>query len=123
MSEEEREAIREKNRIYQTQYRKAHPDKVAIWSARTWQRKAGYNETKPRAEWIKHDKGFFRLRVGMDYTPWFTYLLDPDTIIEICNLENAEVEWKADYECSMCGSRAWEEGTNYCPNCGAEMNA
>lgn len=39
MSDEEREALREKNRIYQARYRKAHPEKVAVWTARTWLRK------------------------------------------------------------------------------------
>ncbi len=39
MSEEEREALKARNREYQKAYRKAHPDKVAIWTARTWLRK------------------------------------------------------------------------------------
>ena len=39
MSEEEREAIREKNRLYQAEYRRKHPEKVALWTARTWLRK------------------------------------------------------------------------------------
>lgn len=39
MTPAEREALREKNRIYQSQYRKAHPEKVALWTAKTWLRK------------------------------------------------------------------------------------
>ena len=34
MSEEEREALRERNRVYQAQYRRANPQKVAVWAAR-----------------------------------------------------------------------------------------
>ena len=48
MSEAEREALKEKNRIYQAQYRKAHPEKVAVWTARTWLRKLErYGQEKP----------------------------------------------------------------------------
>ena len=39
MSEEEREILREKNRLYQAAYRKANPEKVALWTAKTWLRK------------------------------------------------------------------------------------
>lgn len=39
MTPEEREALRERNRIYQAAYRKANPEKVAVWTARTWLRK------------------------------------------------------------------------------------
>ena len=39
MTPEEREALRERNRIYQAAYRKANPQKVAVWTAKTWLRK------------------------------------------------------------------------------------
>ena len=39
MSEEERAALRERNRIYQAKYRAEHPEKVAVWTARCWLRK------------------------------------------------------------------------------------
>ena len=39
MTPEEREALRERNRIYQAAYRKAHPEKIAVWTAKTWLRK------------------------------------------------------------------------------------
>lgn len=39
MTPEEREAIREKNRVYQAEYRRRNPQKVAVWTARTWLRK------------------------------------------------------------------------------------
>lgn len=35
MSEEEREALKEKNRVYQAAYRRRYPQKVAVWTART----------------------------------------------------------------------------------------
>ena len=39
MSEEEREALRIKNAEYQKKYRRENPQKVAIWTARTYLRK------------------------------------------------------------------------------------
>ena len=39
MTPEEREILREKNRLYQAAYRKANPQKVAVWTAKTWLRK------------------------------------------------------------------------------------
>ena len=39
MTPEEREILREKNRLYQAAYRKANPQKVALWTAKTWLRK------------------------------------------------------------------------------------
>ena len=39
MSEEEKEELRERARIYQKEYRKLHPEKVAIWTTRTGLRK------------------------------------------------------------------------------------
>ena len=39
MTPEEREILREKNRLYQAAYRKANPEKVALWTAKTWLRK------------------------------------------------------------------------------------
>jgi len=39
MSEEERAALREKNRLYQAEYRRRNPQKVAVWTARCWLRK------------------------------------------------------------------------------------
>ena len=39
MSEEERAELREKHRVYQAQYRRKNPEKVAVWTARTWLRK------------------------------------------------------------------------------------
>ena len=39
MSEEEREALREKNRVYQAEYRRRNPQKVALWTARCWLRR------------------------------------------------------------------------------------
>ena len=35
MSPEEREALKEKNRVYQAEYRRRYPQKVAVWTART----------------------------------------------------------------------------------------
>lgn len=40
MSVEELAEYRRKCAAYQKQYRDAHPDKIAIWTARTWQRRA-----------------------------------------------------------------------------------
>jgi len=49
--------------------------------------------------WIKHEHGFWS---------WVN--------------KNGERDgWIPDYECSECGSRAWEHKTNYCPQCGAWM--
>ncbi len=31
--------------------------------------------------------------------------------------------WMPDYECSLCGSRAWKQATKYCPNCGTKMES
>lgn len=39
MSEEERNALRAKNAEYQREYRAKHPERVAIWTARTYLRK------------------------------------------------------------------------------------
>lgn len=39
MSEEERNALRAKNAEYQREYRAKNPQKVAIWTARTYLRK------------------------------------------------------------------------------------
>ena len=49
--------------------------------------------------WIKHDKGFWS-RI---------------------NSKGEKDGWIPDYECSVCGSRAWKQKTNYCPQCGADM--
>lgn len=35
MSPEEREALKEKNRVYQADYRRRYPQKVAVWTAKT----------------------------------------------------------------------------------------
>ena len=35
MSDEEREALKEKNRVYQADYRRRYPQKVAVWTAKT----------------------------------------------------------------------------------------
>jgi len=39
MTPEERADYNRKNAEYQYRYRREHPSQVAIWSARTWQRK------------------------------------------------------------------------------------
>ena len=51
MSPEEREAYNARNREYQRKYRQEHPDRVAIWTARTWLRKL----EKTGQEIIKND--------------------------------------------------------------------
>jgi hypothetical protein len=54
---------------------------------------------EPTGHWIKHEHGFWS-----------------------CVNKNGERDgWIPDYECSECGSRAWEHKTNYCPQCGAWM--
>ena len=54
-----------------------------------------------RGQWIEHPHGFWtRLNSGGERDGWLP-----------------------DYECSVCGSRAWKDVTayRYCPNCGARM--
>lgn len=58
------------------------------------------NEEKIKGYWIKHDKGFWT---------------------EIEHKGKKEIVYIPDYECSVCGSRAWKQKTNYCPQCGADM--
>ena len=58
-----------------------------------------YAEQEQTGHWIKHEHGFWS---------WVN--------------KNGERDgWIPDYECSECGSRAWEHKTNYCPQCGAWM--
>jgi hypothetical protein len=74
------------------------------------------------AEWIKHDKGFFRLRKEGICTEWHTFLVHPLALMKYYGMIDAYIEWDADYECSACGSRAWHSETKFCPNCGARMD-
>ena len=54
---------------------------------------------RPKGEWIKHEHGFW------------TFVND----------RGERDGWLPDYECNLCGSRAWRYATNFCPNCGAKM--
>jgi hypothetical protein len=54
---------------------------------------------RPQGEWIKHEHGFW------------TFVND----------RGERDGWLPDYECNLCGSRAWRYATNYCPNCGCRM--
>lgn len=53
----------------------------------------------PQGEWIKHEHGFW------------TFVND----------KGERDGWIPDYECNLCGSRAWRFKTNFCGNCGAKM--
>lgn len=52
-----------------------------------------------RGKWIEHEHGFW------------TFVND----------KGERDGWIPDYECNLCGSRAWKYETNFCPNCGARM--
>jgi hypothetical protein len=54
---------------------------------------------RPQGEWIKHEHGFW------------TFVND----------RGERDGWLPDYECNLCGSRAWRYATNFCPNCGARL--
>ena len=54
---------------------------------------------RPQGEWIKHEHGFW------------TFVND----------RGERDGWLPDYECNLCGSRAWRYATNFCPNCGCRM--
>jgi hypothetical protein len=54
---------------------------------------------RPQGEWIEHEHGFW------------TFVND----------KGERDGWIPDYECNLCGSRAWKVKTDFCPNCGARM--
>lgn len=82
-----------------------------------------------KGHWIKHNKGFWRaVMPDGSRTDWICFLIRKDAVITPKDMQEAEIQYCADYECSECGSRGWGRGTNffvenmkYCPSCGAKM--
>ena len=62
----------------------------------------GYEKGKadrPTGKWIEHEHGFW------------TFVND----------KGERDGWIPDYECNLCGARAWRVKTPFCPTCGARM--